>query len=231
MMAHGTMKAKAKTTAPSRIPQTTTQTATQWLIQPTLPPTNNNPDLRPFFSHMSASITQTFSQRRPWFELIDRSTFSRPDTFKEAVARVRKNLTYFRVNYTAIIVLVAAFSLLSHPFILFFLACLLWAWLFLYVFRTPDQPVNMFDRTFTDRETLGILIILTILIIFLTELGALMISSVVVGFGITCVHGAFRVPQEVFVDDQEPMNIGILSYITATAASGVVAATPTLQRV
>ncbi|KAI3783503.1 hypothetical protein L1987_42587 [Smallanthus sonchifolius] len=218
-------KPKLKMTPSPRLPQSTIPTSSQ-----PIPPTTNA-DLRPFFSRLSASLRHSFSQRRPWFELIDRSTFRRPETFSDATSRIRKNLSYFRVNYVAIIAIFIILSLLSHPFPLFFLASLLAAWIYLYLFRHPDQPVLLYDRIFSDREILGILIISTIMIVFLTGLGSLLISSTFFGFGITCVHGAIRVPQEVFVDDQESVTAGLYSFLVGTTASAAIATAPTVPRV
>ncbi|KAL4556943.1 hypothetical protein LXL04_035110 [Taraxacum kok-saghyz] len=228
-MATSKAKVKAKATAPSRLPHYTPINATTPIIPQQIPV--NNPDLRPFFSRMTTTLRQSFSQRRPWFEIIDRSNFSRPESFSEAASRVRKNLSYFRVNYSAILAVVVALSLFSHPVSLFFFAGLVWAWLFLYLFRSPDQPVVLYDRSFSDREALGILILSTILIVFLTGLGSLMIYSSLCGLAIICVHGAFRVPQEVFAEDQQPdVAAGFLSFLTVTAAAAA-ASVPPMPRV
>ncbi|KAI3757817.1 hypothetical protein L6452_05360 [Arctium lappa] len=208
--------AKATAKGPSRIRQSTTTTTAQRTQQTPL----TDPDLRPLLSNISSTLRYSYSHRRPWFELIDRSTFSRPETLSEATSRIRKNFSYFRINYAAIIALVLAFSLLSHPFPLFFLVSLIASWLYFYLFRPADQPVFLFDRTFSDREVLGILIVSTIVIVFLTGLVSMMISSLVFGLGITCVHGAFRVPQDVFVEDQEPSSsAGFLSFLAAAAVA------------
>ncbi|KVI07032.1 PRA1 family protein B2-like [Cynara cardunculus var. scolymus] len=211
--------AKATATGPSRIRQSTT-TATTQRPQRTQQIPLTDPDLRPLLSNISTSLQHSYAQRRPWFELIDRSTFSRPETISEATSRVRKNISYFRVNYMAVIALVLLFSLLSHPFPLFFLISLIASWLYFYLFRPADQPVFLFERTYSDREVLGILIVSTIVIVFLTGLVSLMISSLLFGLGIVCVHGAFRVPQDVFVEDQEPSsNAGFLSFLAVAAAA------------
>lgn len=203
---------------------------------PTLPisnaQTNNNnttttqsqapiatPALRAFLSRLSSSIRYGFSQRRPWSELVDRTAMSRPDSLAEAYSRIRKNLAYFKVNYVTLLGLVLAFSLLSHPFSLLVLLCLLGAWIFLYLFRPSDQPVVLFGRTFSDRETLGALVVLTIVVVFLTSVGSLLISALMVGAAIVCAHGAFRVPEDLFLDEQEPINSGFLSFLGGAASA------------
>lgn len=144
---------------------------------------------------------------------------SRPDTLSEAYSRIRKNLPYFKVNYVTLLVLVLAFSLLSHPFSLLVLLCLFAAWMFLYLFRPSDQPLVIFGRTFSERETLGVLVVLTIVVVFLTTVGSLLISALMIGAAIVCVHGAFRVPEDLFLDDQEPVNSGLLSFLGGAAVS------------
>ncbi|ANM68242.1 Prenylated rab acceptor PRA1 [Arabidopsis thaliana x Arabidopsis arenosa] len=187
----------------------------------------STPAFRTFLSRLSSSIRQSLSQRRPWLELVDRSAISRPESLTDAYSRIRRNLPYFKVNYVTIVSLVLALSLLSHPFSLLVLLCLFCAWIFLYLFRPSDQPLVVLGRTFSDRETLGVLVILTIVVVFLTSVGSLLTSALMIGFGIVCLHGAFRVPEDLFLDDQEPANTGLLSFLSGAATSAAVAAAST----
>ncbi|GLT31525.1 hypothetical protein SLA2020_062560 [Shorea laevis] len=184
------------------------------------------PAFRAFISRLSSSIRHGLSQRRPWTELIDRTSMSRPDSLSEAYSRIRKNLSYFKVNYVTLLAVVLAFSLLSHPLSLLVLLGLLAAWLFLYLFRPSDQPLVLFGRTFSDRETLGVLVVLTAFVVFLTSVGSLLMSALMVGAAIVCLHGAFRVPEDLFLDDQEPVNTGFLSFLGGAASSAAAAAAP-----
>ncbi|KAB1217675.1 PRA1 family protein B1 [Morella rubra] len=177
------------------------------------------PAFRAFVSRLSSTVRHGFSQRRPWSELVDRSSMVRPESFSEAYTRIRKNLNYFRVNYLTLLAFVLALSLLSHPVSLIVLLSLLAGWAFLYVFRQSDQPLVILGRTFSDRETLLGLSLLTVIVIFLTSVGSLLISALMVGFAIICVHGAFRVPDDLFLDDQEPASAGFLSFLGGAAAS------------
>ena len=100
--------------------------------------------------------------------------------------------------------LVLALSLITHSFSLFVLFGLLASWSFLYLFRPSDQPVVLFGRTF---------------VILLTSVGSLLISALMVGLAIVCAHGAFRVPEDLFLDDQEPNSSGFLSFLGSAAAA------------
>ncbi|KAL6977514.1 PRA1 protein B3 [Sarracenia purpurea var. burkii] len=213
--------------SPPTLPISSNQsTATATATAGQLPPPISTPAFRAFITRLSSSIRRGFAQRRPWYELVDRNNLLRPDSLSEAAARIRKNFSYFRVNYIALIAFVLALSLLSHPFSLLVLLCLLAAWLFLYLFRPADQPFVLFGRTFSDRETLGVLVVSTVVVVFLTSVGSLLISALMVGLAIVCAHGAFRVPEDLFLDDQEPANPGFLSFLSGAASSAAAAAAP-----
>lgn len=210
--------------SPATIPMTTSQSTVGGGTQ-SQPPIAT-PAFRAFLSRFTSSIRQGLSQRRPCYELIDRSAMARPDNLTDAYSRIRKNLSYFKVNYITLLVVVLAFSILSHPLSLLVLLGLLAAWVFLYLFRPSDQPLVVFGRTFSDRETLGALVVLTVFVVFLTSVGSLLISALLVGVAIVCIHGAFRVPEDLFLDDQEPANSGFLSFLGGAASSAAAAAAP-----
>jgi len=184
------------------------------------------PALRAFLTRLSSSLRHLSSQRRPWYEVLDRSSLSRPSSLSEAASRIRKNSSYFRVNYLTLIALVLSLSLLTHPLSLILLLSLLAAWLFLYLFRPSDTPLILFGRTFSDREILGGLVVSTVVVVFLTSVGSVLISALLVGIGIVCAHGAFRVPEDLFLDDQEVANTGFMSFLGGAASSAAAAAAP-----
>ncbi|GJM92694.1 hypothetical protein PR202_ga09186 [Eleusine coracana subsp. coracana] len=183
------------------------------------------PAFRLFLSRLSDTARRSLADRKPWTELLDRSAFSRPDSLSDATSRLRRNLGYFRVNYAAVVAFSLAASLLAHPFSLLVLLSILGAWCFLYVFRPSDQPVVLFGRTFTDRETLLGLVVASFLAFFLTSVASLIISGLLVGGAIVAAHGAFRVPEDLFLDDPSGASNGntanrLLSFL-ATSGSGV----------
>ncbi|KAI8015435.1 PRA1 family protein B4 [Camellia lanceoleosa] len=177
---------------------------------------------------LSDSLRCALAHCCPWSKLADRSAFYHPDTISDAASRVRNNFSYFRVNYLTLLAAILALSLLSHPFSLLTLLSLLAAWAFLYLFRPSDQPVTIFSRSFSDHETLGVLILVTVVVIFLTSVGSLLLWATLVRLGIVRVHGAFRVPEDLFLDDQKPLGSGLFSFIGGAASSAAVAAAPSV---
>lgn len=198
-------------------PQTTTTTAQS---QPPIA----TPAFRAFLSNITDTVRNGFSQRRPWYELVDRSAFSKPDSLSDATHRIRKNYSYFRVNYLSCLAAVLAISLLTNPFALIALLTLLAAWIFLYLFRPSDSPLVILGRAFSDTETLGLLIVSSVVVIFLTSVGSVLISALMVGLAIICAHGAFRAPEDLFLDEPEGApTTGFLSFLSAPASNPVAA--------
>ncbi|CAI8601128.1 unnamed protein product [Vicia faba] len=185
----------------------------------------NSPAVRVLFNNLSESLRHGLALRRPWTELIDRSAFSKPESFSEATLRVRKNYSYFRVNYYAIVAGILAVSLLTNPFSLILLVGLLASWTFLYLFRPTDRPLVILGRTYTDFETLAILSGLTVIVVFLTSVGSVLVSALMLGVAVVCIHGAFRAPEDLFLDEQDnSQTTGFLSFLRAPAAAAVTSA-------
>ncbi|EPS63119.1 hypothetical protein M569_11668 [Genlisea aurea] len=185
-------------------------------------PVPSESSVRSFISGIAETVRTGLSNRRPWGELLDRGAFSKPESLAEGGARIRKNYAYFRINYITVVAGVVAISLLTNPLSLIFLFGLLAAWLFLYIFRRPsDPPISLFGREYSDRETLIFLILSSIVVIFLTNVGSVVISALLVGVGLVCAHGAFRVPEDLFLDEAEPQTgvPGILSLLTGSAVA------------
>lgn len=178
--------------------------------------------VRAYLGRLSDAVRPAISLRRPWSELLDRSALSRPDSLSEAAARLRKNLAYFRVNYLIVIAAVLAASLASNPLSLLLLLALLAAWAFLYLFRPADSPpLVLMGRQFSDRETLLALVGLTIFVVFLTSVGSVVVSALALGSAIVAAHGAFRVPEDLFLDDQgsaDGSGVGFLYFLTGGSA-------------
>uniref|UniRef100_M4C778 PRA1 family protein n=1 Tax=Brassica campestris TaxID=3711 RepID=M4C778_BRACM len=199
-------------------PQTVPSAAAPSSLESHQPPIAT-PAFRAFINRISETVSNGLSQRRPWSELADRSALSKPESISDAALRIRKNYSYFKVNYLAVATAIVGFSLVTHPFSLAFLLCLLASWLFLYLFRPSDQPIVVLGRTFSDRETLGCLILFSIFVVFLTDVGSVLVSAVMVGVALICAHGAFRAPEDLFLDEQEPAATGFLSFLGGAASS------------
>ncbi|KAL1543617.1 PRA1 family protein B4-like [Salvia divinorum] len=183
-----------------------------------------NSPVRVFLTAVSDNIRFGLANRRPWSEVVDRAAFSKPESISEATLRLRKNYNYFRTNYLTIVTAVLAISLFTHPFSLILLSGLLAAWLFLHVFRqASDPPIVFFGRQYSDRETLLFLIVSTVGVIFLTSVGSVIVSALMMGVGVVSLHGAFRAPEDLFIDEQQPQG-GVPGFLTLLSGGAAAAA-------
>jgi len=171
-----------------------------------------SPAARVLFQKAQEAFRLALSQKRPWAEMADRSQFAKPESLSEATVRVRKNMSHFRINYSLVLIAVVALSLVMHPVYLFVLGSLLAAWVYLYLVRT--DPVIAFGRTFSEREVLLGMSVFTLIVIFMTNVGSILISAFMIGVGLCAAHGAYRVPDDLFLDDQEATG-GFLSFLSS----------------
>ncbi|XP_047317029.1 PRA1 family protein D-like [Impatiens glandulifera] len=147
------------------------------------------------FSSRAAQIHHSFaSALRPWREFLDINVISPPISLSEATFRVRKNLHYFRLNYTLLSLLVLFLSLLFHPISLIVFLITFAAWLHFYFYR--DEPVTIFDHQIHDLAVLIVLSLVTIIALMWTGVWLNVLVSVLIAGGLICFHGAMR-----FTDD------------------------------
>ncbi|CAA7033387.1 unnamed protein product [Microthlaspi erraticum] len=209
------------TSGPNVLPVSTTQAPIVTAVGESQPPA-----VRALVNRVTETVRDGLSRSRPWSELLDRSAFTKPDSLSEAATRFRKNASYFRVNYVCIVALILGFSLLAHPFSLVLLLCLAASWLFLYLFRPADRPLILFGRSFSDSETLVGLTLSTAAVVFLTSVISVLISALMIGVATVCVHGAFRAPDDLFLAEQDPAAVGILSFIGVPTTSSIPSSAP-----
>ncbi|KAK9135027.1 hypothetical protein Syun_014357 [Stephania yunnanensis] len=106
----------------------------------------------------------------PQESILNPISFSHPASLSDVASRLRKNLSYFRTNYAAILAAVLALSLFSHPLSSSSSS----------PSSPPDSsstssaPLVILGRAFSDRETLALLVLFTVFLVFLTSVGSLL---------------------------------------------------------
>ncbi|GIL66956.1 hypothetical protein Vafri_20460 [Volvox africanus] len=161
-------------------------------------------------------VSNIVKQRKPWSEVTDRSAFSKPSNLTEATSRLRKNAAYFKVNYLIIMMLTTAVTFIMHPGSLLILGFVAASWVYLFMIRTA--PLQIGGRTISDREKLiGMSALSFITIFFLTSVGTVFFSALSLSLAVIAAHGAFREPDNLFIDDGETQQ-GLFNMFTAPVA-------------
>lgn len=138
---------------------------------------------------------------RPWGDFLDLSAFSFPSSFSDATTRLTQNLTHFRINYTIILSVLLALTLITRPIAILAFVAVGLAWFFLYFAR--EEALTVFGFTVDDGVVAVLLIVLTIAALVTT--GVWLSALTTVGFGalVLILHAALRGTEDLVTDDLE----------------------------
>lgn len=107
-------------------------------------------------------------------------------------------------------------SMLMSPLSILWLIALVLLWGYVFMVRT--DPIIILGKTLTDAEKFVALCTVTFLVAFgLTKVGYIVMSGLTIGLAAVCAHAIFRVPDDLFLDDQDAG--GFLSWLSQPSTS------------
>ncbi|XP_061374605.1 PRA1 family protein F3-like [Gastrolobium bilobum] len=169
-------------------------------------PTSPTPKLE-YIPRAKQRIKAGLGTRRSWKTMFDLRSFGVPSGgVPVAVSRVRVNVAYFRMNYTMVALLIVFLSMLWHPVSLIVFLLLMAAWLFLYFLR--DEPLVLLGHLVDDRLVLLLMAVLTVVLLLLTDATLNILVAVLVAVVVVVAHAAFRKTEDLFLDEEEAVNVG-----------------------
>lgn len=170
-------------------------TTTTYGTIPTSPPPNLE-----YISRAKQRIKAGLGMRRPWKAMFNFRSLKVPGGgLPEALSRIRINVSYFRMNYAMVTLLILFLSLLWHPISLIVFLVLMAAWLFLYFLR--DEPLVVLGHLVDDRLVLVVMAVLTVALLLLTDATVNILVAVAVGVAAVVAHAAFRRMEDLFLEE------------------------------
>lgn len=164
-------------------------------------PSSPPPNLE-YISRAKQRIKAGLGTRRPWKTMLNFRSLKVPSGgVAEAVSRIRINVSYFRMNYAMIVLLILFMSLLWHPISLIVFVVLMAAWLFLYFLR--DEPLVLVGHVVDDRVVLVVMAVITVALLLLTDATVNILVAVVVGVVVVVAHAALRRTEDLFLGEEE----------------------------
>ncbi|KAK6804779.1 hypothetical protein RDI58_002563 [Solanum bulbocastanum] len=195
-------------TLPTSTPPASPQTTPHSARKPPRPPLPRPPQPQP---PRPSTVTRSDpATRRSWRVFFDYTIISLPYNYSEAITRVRRNLNYFRVNYAMVILVILFLSLVYHPISMIVFLAISVAWLYYF----SEEAIVISGTQLDDRLVLVGLGLVTVVSLALTHVGLNVLVALIIGFFVLGIHGALRGTEDLFLDENEAAEGGLLSVVS-----------------
>ncbi|RMZ92648.1 hypothetical protein DV736_g109, partial [Chaetothyriales sp. CBS 134916] len=146
-----------------------------------------------FNSVSSQSMAARFANLKPVSEFLDLKRLSKPNNFAEIQTRVNYNLAYFSSNYAVVFVMLAIYSLITNPWLLFDIIFVAFGMWFIGKLKGGDLEIGTIKATTSQLYT-GLLCIAVPIAFFSGPFATLL--WLIGASGVTILGGRPRAPFE-----------------------------------
>ncbi|CAL0324086.1 unnamed protein product [Lupinus luteus] len=163
-----------------------------------------------FISRAKQRIQESLAMCRPWNFMFNIHSISLPHGFFDALSRIRSNLSFFRMNYTVVIlilVLILNLSLLWHPISLIIFLSVVAAWLFL-----GDQTILILGYNINGWVVQFVIVVVFVGLLLFTGIVSNILVALLIGAVVVVVHAALRRSDDLFLDEEQ------VASLTSTAS-------------
>ncbi|XP_075494706.1 PRA1 family protein G2-like isoform X3 [Primulina tabacum] len=161
-------------------------------------------------SRSTQNLSACLSRARPWpLFLATTAVIDVPPSFSAATQRLRRNASYFSVNYAIIVTACAAVSLIGAPIALILIGFVFFLWLILHFFR--EDPLLIWGYHVNDWAVILGLVVISIAALWITGPLNNLSIGISVGLLIFVIHGVLRNPEGLYLDENDAVSDGLVS--------------------
>ena len=153
----------------------------------TEPQTTKMTEPQTMLSKAKSFLAEQRKSLAPWSEFA--ATPSNPKTVGEATKRVLYNVDKFKSNYVVVILLLAAYAIVTSPLLLFSIA-LVYAGLTFASMRTNDGPLLLFGKQYTSQDLTRATLILAVPLLYLSSATSTLFWLIGASLVVVLAHGA-----------------------------------------
>jgi len=137
--------------------------------------------------------TFSFKSMKSWSSFCDRSKFALPKV-TEIFARMKSNLSHFRLNYLLVFFLIVIYCIITNPWFLFTVGLVSGLWL--YAFHWRKEAIKVFNHEVTSNEKTIALASVSILLFWFGSVSSTIFWLVGCTITVVSLHALFYTPHE-----------------------------------
>lgn len=153
---------------------------------------------------------------------VDARKFACPEGVGDALHRFRRNTNDFGYNYCLVLLFISVGCVVTKPFSLIVIACLLMLWAYVFYVRAAEATFRGF--TFTLRLQGVILFLFSVFVLLVaTDVSQLLTGGLTAGCFACAAHAVMRTPEALPDDGEKGLIGGFTDFVSSSISSNAAA--------